>query len=85
LAAAPRQTHSCHHRAAAISAFTRVFDALWRRDPVIQLFAKKMDRPVKPGDDSGVWGDDTVCFDAVLKLSLESVEVFAFFPNKRTR
>jgi len=35
-----RNTFSRHHRAAAK-----------RRDPVIPLFAEKMDRPVKPGDD----------------------------------
>jgi hypothetical protein len=34
----------CHHRAAPKA-----------RDPVIQRFSEKLDRPVKPGD-------DTVCF-----------------------
>jgi len=28
-------THTCHHQAAPISAFTRVFVALWAPDPVI--------------------------------------------------
>jgi hypothetical protein len=47
-----------------------------------------MDRPVKPGDDGGVgdentrmWGDDIVCVGAVLKPSLESIEVSDFFPK----
>ena len=34
--------HTRHHRAAPVSAFTRVFDALWARDPVIQLLMKRM-------------------------------------------
>ena len=44
-----------HHRAGAVSAFTRVFDALWRRDPVIPLrralCLPKRDGRVKPGHD----------------------------------
>ena len=37
-----------------------------------------------PGDDGGVWGDDIVCVGAMLKLSLESIEVSATIPNERT-
>ena len=43
-----------------------------------------MDRRVKPGDDGGVRGDDTVCVDAVLQLSVESLELSATIPNERT-
>jgi len=41
---------------------------------VIQLFAKGMDRRVKPGD-------DTVCVDALLKLGLEFIELSGSFNN----
>jgi hypothetical protein len=51
-----RRSHTLrrHHRAGAISAFTRVFDALWRRDPVIHVFLcrkQDVDGRVKPGHD----------------------------------
>jgi hypothetical protein len=42
-----------------------------------------------PGDDGGVWGGEeewttAVCVDAVLKLSVESLELSAAIPNERT-
>jgi len=50
--------HTRHHRAAPVSAFTRVFDALWARDPVIQHFTKKMDRPLSRAMTGSGLGDD---------------------------
>jgi hypothetical protein len=56
----PGRPHTLHrhHRAAPVSAFTRVFDALWARDPVIQHFTKKMDRPLSRAMTGSGLGDD---------------------------
>jgi hypothetical protein len=92
-----RETLSCHHRVAPVSAFTRVFDALWARDPVIQPFAKKMDRRVTArslssgralrgpvGAGPAMTEEELAVTGQCVRCRLESIEVFGSIPNERT-